>query len=66
LEFENDVISSPLLINEKCVNVKNKNLDDREIRIIRLLAKTHDETRSELQKILCNSSQQRQAPEPEP
>ena len=28
LEFENDVISSPLLINEKCVNVKGKNLDD--------------------------------------
>jgi|TARA_B110001450_G_C17284292_1_gene344779 hypothetical protein len=28
LEFENDVISSPLLVNEKCVNVKGKNLDD--------------------------------------
>ena len=42
LEFENDIISSPLLVNEKCVNFKGKNLDDREIRILRLLTKAHE------------------------
>ena len=42
LEFENDIISSPLLVNEKCVNIKGKNLDDREIRILRLLTKAHE------------------------
>jgi len=42
LEFENDVISSPLLMNEKCVNIKGKNLDDKDVRIIRLLAKAHE------------------------
>lgn len=45
LEFENETISSTFLINEKFVNLKGKNLDEKEIKIIRLLAKSHESTR---------------------
>ena len=56
LEFENDTISSNFLMNEKCMNLKGKNLEEKEIKIIRLLAKAHESTRLELQRILCNVS----------